>query len=240
MKKLFFKTSRFLAIAALLLACATAARGDSFSMQIVADNDFAVFGGTSNSITSLIYQNDYSWPDQLNNLSSFTFNLQPGETTFYILGMGGGGTENISGTINAVDISSLYTYNPETDSNVWSVSQSSNLAPYLTGYLSDSIADSSVADGTYSANISDVQAALVNLTWGDPTPTFPWIDGVAAQSPTGQGFHFDPNNAVLYRFDATDVGVETVPEPSTWLLLLVGAGAVIAVNRFRRSSQPCV
>jgi hypothetical protein len=232
MKKLLFKPSRFSVIASLLLACATAARADSFSMQIVADNDFAVFGGTSTSITSLIYQNDFSWPDQLNNLSSFNFNLQPGETTFYILGMGGGGVENISGTINGVDISSLYTYNPELDTNVWSVSQSSNLAPYLTGYLSDGFADSSVADGTYSANLSDVQTALVNLTWGDPTPTVPWVDGVAASSPTGQGFHFDPDNAVLYRFDATDVGVEPVPEPSTWLLLLVDAGVVIAARRF--------
>ena len=36
-----------------------------------------------------------------------SFDLQNGETTFYVLGMGGGGQENISGTVNDVDITTI-------------------------------------------------------------------------------------------------------------------------------------
>ena len=123
MEKLFYKSLKLPAMAAVLTASIIGARAQSFSLQIIADNDFAIFGGTSTSINSLIYQNDFSWPDQLNNLSSFTFGLQPGDTTFYVLGMGGGGVENISGTVNGVDMTSI------------TVLMSSDLAPFLTGYL---------------------------------------------------------------------------------------------------------
>jgi hypothetical protein len=53
-------------------------------------------------------------------------------------------------------------------------------------------------------------------------PTFPWIDDVADQSPNGQGFHFDPDTAHLFSFDASDVGVTPAPEPSTWALMAIG------------------
>lgn len=84
-------TDKSLCFAAFLALAAVARGQQSFSIQIIADNDFAVFGGTSNSVNDLIYQNDVSWPDQLNDLSTITFNLQDGDTTFYLLGMGGGG-----------------------------------------------------------------------------------------------------------------------------------------------------
>ncbi len=236
MKKSLSQSVKLVVLGAAVLAGVSGARGQSFSMQIVADNDFAVFGGTATSINDLIYQNDFSWPDQLSNLSSFSFDLAAGDTTFYLLGLGGGGTENISGTVNDVDISSLYTYDPDTDSFVWSVSESSDLAPYLTGYLVNGVADSSVADGTYDASLADVQIALPNLTWGDPTPTT-GVDGVASQSPTGHGFHFDDSTAHLFRINASDLGVAITPapEPSTWALALVG-GVLLGRNFiFRRS-----
>jgi hypothetical protein len=202
------------------------ANGQSFSMQIIADNDFAVFGGTATSITSLIYQNDFSWPDQLDNLSTFSFDLQPGQTTFYLLGMGGGGTENISGTINDTDITSI------------NVSMSSDLSSYLSGYFisdGDGGTTDAAADGTYDASLADVQIALPNLTWGAPTPTDPGVDDVAARSPNGQGYHFDPDTAHLFSLSASDVGVTAVPEPATSAFLAVVIGFFgIKMNSRRR------
>jgi hypothetical protein len=220
MKKLFGKYFELAAMGTALFAGIAAAQGQSFSVQIIADNDFALFGGTATSVNDLIYQNDVGWPDQLNNLSTITFDLPPGDTTFYLLGMGGGGEENISGTVNGVDITTI------------DVSMSSDLSPYLTGYDL-----SAVAAGTYSADLFDVQTALPNLTWG--SPTFNNSDYVITQSPTGQGFHFDDSTAELFEFNAVDVGVTPTPEPSTGSLLAVAVAAIAASCR-RRCSPPRV
>jgi hypothetical protein len=135
--------------------------------------------------------------------------------------MGGGGVENISGTINGIDMTSLS-----------DVSMSSDLAPYLTGYLSEGFADPSVADGSYDASLADVQTALSNLTWGPTTPTDPGVDDVANDSPNGQGFHFDPDTAHLFSFDASDVGVTAIPEPSTLALSAMGGlGGLLLLRR---------
>jgi hypothetical protein len=189
----------------------------SYTIQIVADNDFAVFAGTDDSVTSLIYQNNVSWPDQIAAASSQSFTLLPDQTTFYLLGMGGGGDENISGTVNGVDITSI------------PVMMSSDLSSQLTGYDLDL-----VAAGTYSASLADVQAAFSGLTWG--APTLNTTDGVIVMAaPNGIGYHFDPGTAHLFEFSATDVS--GVPEPSGWWLAMT-AGGVILLRRLRRTSSP--
>jgi len=120
----------------------------------------------------------------------------------------------MSGLVNSVDLPAI------------NVTQSSNLVSFLTDYLIDG-SPAAVAEGTYNASLADVQAAFPSLTWGATTPTDE-NDGVAGQSPTGRGFHFDDSNAVLYRFSAADVNVEAVPEPSTYLLLMVAGVAMLS------------
>ena len=219
MKKLPFQAFKSAVIATALAACVGNVRGQSFSVQIIADNDFALFGGTASSVNDLIYQNDVSWPAQLDNLATISFDLQPGDTTFYLLGMGCGGEENISGTVNGVDLTTI------------NVSMSSDLSPYLAGYDLGP-----VADGSYSADLFDVQMALPDLTWG--SPTFDNSEYVITQSPTGQGFDFDAGTAHLFEFNAFDVGITPTPEPSAGLLL-ASAGVAIAAGRGRRFFPPC-
>jgi hypothetical protein len=206
-----------------LLAAAgvTGAQGQtSFSMQLVADNDFAVFGGTATGINDLLYQNNDTWSQQIPDLSTLNFTLSAGDTMFYVLGMGGGGQENISGTVNGVDITTI------------DVSMSSDLSPYLTDYQNQvSLSDGgSPAAGTYNASLLDVQTAFPNLTWGSPTISY--SDAVIQlASPNGAGFDFASDTAPLFSFSAADVGVQPTPEPS--LIMLAGLSG-LSLLFFRR------
>jgi len=187
------------------------------SLQIVCDNDFAVFAGTVSSISRLIYQNGANWDSQIASAASFNLSLANDEDTIYLLAIGGGGgQENISGKINDVNLTSLT-----------SIMQSNEVHPFLSGYdLND------VANGIYNAILVDVQNALTSLSWSTPTPLFNPSGEVAAvieAAGFGSGFTFGDSTAVLYRFEASLVGI---PEPSTLSLLAVGLGVL-----FRRSRR---
>lgn len=192
----------------------SSASASSFTISMVADNDFAIFSGTSTSINNVLYQNPTTWTSQIGALSTLSFNLAAGDDTFYVLGMGGGGAEeNISGVVNGVNM---------TDPSV-SVLMSSDLSGMLTGY------PSGVAAGTYVASLAEVQAAFSGLSWG--TPTLNSSQTVIQQAGFGQGFSFSTNSAHLFSFDAVDVGV-AVPEPS--LLSIFGIGLAGMALRARR------
>jgi PEP-CTERM motif len=48
---------------------------------------------------------------------------------------------------------------------------------------------------------------------------------VTIAAPNQIGYHFDPGTAHLFEFSSTDVS--RVPEPSTWLLGMIGGGAIL-------------
>lgn len=179
-----------------------------FNASLVADNDFAVFSGTDTSVNNLLFQNNLSWYDQKNVPSLPSLSLAAGDTNIYLLAMGGGGSqENISGIINGINI---------TDPSL-TVSMSSDLAPYLTGYN-----NSDVAHGTYDAQLVDVQNAFSSLTWG--APALNSSQTVIQQAGFGQGFIFGTSTAHLFKFSASQLGVTKVPEPS--ILALMGFGFI--------------
>jgi len=185
------------------------------TIQIVADNDFALLTGTPTTVNRLVYQNNVVWNQQITNASSFELSLQGAENTIYILAMGGGGQENVSGKINNVDIATL--------SNI---SVSSNVRSYLGGYN-----NTTVENGTYDAALLDVQTALPNLTWSAATTG---TGTVISLSGFPRGYPFADSTAVLYRFSSSDVGVSSVPEPSALTLLAVGLGGIMALRRRRK------
>ncbi len=200
-----------------------AANASPFSIKMVADNDFAIFGGTVAGVNDLLYQNNNVWWDQISTLSTLTFTLPAADTMFYVLGMGGGGNENISGLINGVDMTSAAV----------SVSMSSDIQSYL-GYNT-----STVSAGTFNANLSDVQMAFSHLTWGAPIINTT-DEVILAAAPNKIGFHFADSTAHLFAFSSRDVGVTpgpgTVPEPSSIALALIGLASLMGFRRRPRKT----
>jgi hypothetical protein len=137
--------------------------------------------------------------------------------------MGAGGREDISGTVNGVDLTSI------------SVSMSSEISSYQTGYVSAVGYGSSLDNGTYTPSLADVQTALPNVTWGNPTLADTNIDTVVALSLNGKGYDFLTDTAHFFKFTAAAVNVTAVPEPAT-VSLLAGAGLAIALGCQRQFS----
>ena len=214
MKNPFFKLSVLALSATALLGVVQtqAAVVTNATMEILADNDFALFVGNSTSVDRLVYQNNVIWYSQAAALTSFSFSLNPGEDTFYLLGMGGGLQENISGLINGVDITSV------------GASQSSNLSSYLTGFNS-----TDVTSGAYNASLANVQTALPNLTWG--SPNYNTTDTVIGYSPNHEGYDFPSDTAVLFKFGAATVNIAPTPEPASLALSLLGSAGLILFRR---------
>lgn len=205
------------AIAVLLgMVSVGTANANSFSMSIVTDNDYAVFSGTSTGINHLLYQNDVSWYTQVPMLSTLTFSMPTADTMFYVLAMGGGGQENISGTVNGVNM---------TDPSV-SVSMSSDIRSYLTGFNAYG-----VTWGFYNAVLADVQAAFsaAGTTWSTPIPTSSGI--VIGAAGFGSGYAFPELSAHLFAFNSASVGVQAVPEPTSIALLGMGLLGFAATRR---------
>ncbi|NVK54836.1 MAG: hypothetical protein HWE26_04425 [Alteromonadaceae bacterium] len=202
-----------------------------FTIEIVADNDFAVFTGTDSNIHHLLYQNDVTWTEQIDELSSLSFNVATGDNKFYILAMGGGtDAENISGLINGVNM---------TDPSV-SVRMSSNIASFLTGYTdtaylsNGSTVYADVEDGTYDALLTDVQSAFSSPGFAWTSPTLNTSQGVIQASGFGAGYSFGSLEARLFEFDIADVNVE-VPEPPLMAVFAVMSFALIRRFRCKKS-----
>lgn len=214
----------FIPTLAIFLSGATVSKA-AIIMEIIADNDFAMLVGGNSSISRLLYQNNVVWNQQVAQASSFNISLLPGENYFYLLGLGGGGTEDIGGKVNGVALNTI------------SVERSTNIASYLTGYFSQLGTPAAgriqnIEDGTFSVMLADVQTALPNVTWGAPVTK---VSGVGS-IPTGVAFSFPTTNAMLFRFSASSVGVSAsaVPEPSQIAASLLVLG-LIAGGFYSRS-----
>ena len=177
------------------------------AIRIVSDNDYALFAGNATNITRLIQQNNDVFWDQIAAASSYKIALEEGETYVYLMGMGGGGAEDIGGTLNDVDVTSISSGAnglQRAVSRPGGSSQSGYLLvnPFLTGWDAASNFNCggaiTVCFGQYEAQLSEVQTALTGAVWGNP-PSVGW-------GQAGNAFAYPDSTAVMFRMKASTLG----------------------------------
>jgi hypothetical protein len=84
----------------------SAGSAKALTIQIVVDNEFALFSGTSTSINTLLYQNNCVWLYWQGGLQVIADALAS-DNIYYLLAMGGGGgAEEVFGTIDIFNLTS--------------------------------------------------------------------------------------------------------------------------------------
>ena len=176
-------------------------------VAIISDNDFALFAGDSANATRIIHQNNDVFWDQVAGAASVRITLNDGETQLYLLAMGGGGAEDIGGTLNGVDVTSI---NAGANGIQRATGRSGGLTqdgylllnPGFTDWstLSNGNCDqsTSVCWGPYVARLSEVRTALAGATWGNP-PSVGW-------GQAGNAFAYPDSTAVMFRIKASALG----------------------------------
>jgi hypothetical protein len=190
----------------------------AYEIGLVADNDFAVLTGTPNSILRMVYQNNVSWPDQINAASSFNLSLTAEEDTIFILVLDGGGEANLSGLINSVNLNTL------------TLRISHDISSLIENWTPN---NSAVGDGTFnvtSQSVTNLHHALANNLISFTSVTAGSYETVPTLSGFAPGFGYGSNTAVLLQISASAVNVMPVPEPSSVILIGMGAGYLL----FRR------
>lgn len=203
-----------------------------FTLQIVADNDFALFSGNNSSISRIIYQNNSTWGSQVSAASSVNFDLQANEDSFYVFAMNAGGPGDISGKIGATNIADLVENNK--------IKKSQDVSAFLNSYLASSGPTGPIEGGTYNVTLAEAQNArnqLPESSWANPSinssNTVITQNPYAYSSKQGRNIGFDLTsyNAVFFKFSGVDLStfpdtvISTVSggkPPYSWDLLPVG------------------
>ena len=176
-------------------------------IAIISDNDYALFAGTGSNVTRIIQQNNDVFWDQVAAAASYRMSLEDGETYVYLLGMGGGGAEDIGGTLNGVDITSIASGANGLQRAVSRPSGAEEsgffvMHSFFTGWSDASYGNCggavTVCYGQYAVDLDEVRTALTGATWGTP----PSVGGGQA----GNAFSYPDSSAVMFRIKASALG----------------------------------
>ncbi|NCV45259.1 MAG: hypothetical protein EBW15_10890, partial [Actinobacteria bacterium] len=175
------------------------------SIRIISDNDFALFYGDSSNATSLKYQNNVDWPAQ--QATAASINISDAGSYIYIVQMGGGGTEDIGGALNNVDITTLSGIQRATAGTACGGGASGGwflITSCVTGYSSPA-----VAGGTQNVTLANLQTALSGATWGSmPAAKTSGVGSNATYengTRIGRAFDTPSDQAVVIRIPTTSV-----------------------------------
>ncbi len=210
--KATLKSALSTAVAAVTLMSTILSAGSARALQIrlIADNDWALFAGTSTTINRLVVQNNTNWPSQ--NFAQNVSDPLPGETTWWFLAMNAGGTSDAFGSIGSI----------ANFANAPGIQVSNPMQSYLTGYNDLVFGEPPSLLGGYNASLGDVQTALPNLTFGNVNRACNEVCTTFSSVSGGSSLSWGSSTqAVLYRF------AMPVPGP----LPALGAAAAFGFSR---------
>ncbi|MFM8503155.1 MAG: beta strand repeat-containing protein, partial [Actinomycetota bacterium] len=175
------------------------------SIRIISDNDFALFYGDSSNVTSLKYQSNVDWPQQQASASSL--DISDAGSYIYIVQMGGGGTEDIGGALNNIDITTISGVQRATAGTGCGTATSGGwylITSCIAGYN-----DPAVANGTQDVTLTQLQTALAGATWGSmPTSKTSGVGSDATfenGTRIGRAYDSPSSQAVVFRIPTTTV-----------------------------------
>lgn len=208
-------------------------------LKALADNDFAIFMGNDIEITRLFYQNEVSWPAQVNNIQTLDVYPEAGETFIYVLPMGGNGTfytdtggtegggeEDWNGVLNGIPLldypgGEVAVGRRVTDNRDLFHTDYLIINNYLTNYANSGGA---IAGGTYSASLTEAKAASQNLVWSPALrnnhPSRITIKNSCSVSCSGTRFNpsipdgawnIPDGSAVLFRYPLSNANLPVSP-----------------------------
>ena len=197
-KMLIFK--RFiwpcLAVSYVATQALSAGSAKALNIQIIVDNDFALFSGTSTGINTLLFQNNVIWGSQ--NLLHVIADAPASDNVYYLLAMDGGSEAEAFGKISSIN---LTTAPGVKVSNIPTTS--------LTGYDL-----STVTNGSYVALLADVHAAFPSLAFAAPSATScGTVCNAFLGLSNGKSFGFNEGSAVVYSIPIPVPGPIPIPVP---------------------------
>jgi hypothetical protein len=183
---------------------------ESASLALRADNDFAVFLGDDNNVTSLFYQNNVDWPTQISAAATLDLVKSLNDTYIYVVALGGGGTEDFGGRINGQDITTI-TGSQRAISRLSAPSVTQDGYLLIDEFLSGKT-NESVTNGTYNVQLADLQSALDGAVWGSAVSTGAGsgippnhkTTGVSAEL-TGRAWGFPSETTVVFRYPSSTI-----------------------------------
>ena len=200
-----------------MLISATLSAGSARALQIrlIADNDWALYPGTSASINRLVVQNAIAWPWQ--NFVQTVDDAYLSESTWWFLVMNTTGQSAAFGSIGS--IANIAT--------APGIHVSNAMQSYLANYNPISVGWDS--GESYNASLADVQAALPSLTFnnvltqcGSVCTSYLSVSGCASLQ-----WGEVAQTAVLYKIPIPEVDQAQVPAP----LPIFGALAAFGTSR---------
>ena len=184
-------------------------------LEVVVDNDLAVFYGDATNANELLYQSNLDWSHQISDAGPIDIVGSDTRTYVYIVAMGGGGTEDFGGKLNGQNITTISGAQfASTASHTSTFGGGSKTNSYLeiqgslSGYNS-----SAAAAGTYNVALSDLRTALTGAAWssavatgsGNGIPPLYKTSGVCCSGGTA-GWDIPSDHAVVFRYPIASLG----------------------------------
>ncbi len=203
------------AVGMLISASLSAGSARALQIRLIADNDWALYAGTSTSINRLVVQNDIAWPWQ--NFAQTVDDAYLSESTWWFLVMNTTGQSAAFGSIGS--IANIAT--------APGIQVSNAMQSYLANYNPISVGWDS--GESYNASLADVQVALPSLTFGNVITQCGTVCASYLSVSGDNSLQWGElsQTAVLYKIPIPEVDQAQVPAP----LPIFGALAAFGTSR---------